>query len=308
MEEKKTILLTGATGFLGSQIADVLINNNIKVVALKRKNSDLFRCNLFKDKIDWIEIDAEGRWKQKVMNLSPSHIIHCAWIGVEAHERNDIKVQFQNFLFLNDLLEIAGLMNLTQFICFGSQSEYGLLSAKVSENSIVEPASIYGSIKVSSQQILKTYCNSNNINWIWLRLFSFIGVNENKNWLLPSLIDKIYNDEVIDMTGGEQKYSYMFVNDFALIILKIINSNIESGIYNVSGDELISIKEFVNLICEKLRYTPIINWGAIPYRLDQSMHIEGDMEKLKMQIGEYKLTSISDALDLVILNYKNQYS
>mgnify|MGYP006435077945 CR=1 FL=1 len=302
---KKNILLTGATGFLGSQIADVLVNNDIQLIALKRKNSDCYRCNSFNNKIDWVDIDVEGYWKEKVINLRPTHIIHCAWIGVEAHERNDIKTQVQNISFLSDLLEISRVIKLTEFISLGSQAEYGILNSKVSENSIVNPVSLYGATKVASQQIIKTFCNSNKINWIWLRLFSFIGENENNNWLIPSLIDKIVKDKVIDMTPGEQKYSYMFVKDFTLIILKIINSNVESGIYNVSGDELISLKELVDLIGKKLNSSPKINWGALPYRLNQSMHIEGNTSELRNQIGEYKLTSISDTLDRVIFHYKN---
>jgi len=303
---KKNILLTGATGFLGSQIADILVNNDIKLIALKRKNSDCYRCNSFNNKIDWVDIDAEGYWKDKVINLRPTHIIHCAWIGLEAHERNDIKTQVQNISFLSDLLEISRVMKLTEFISLGSQAEYGILNSKVSENSIVNPVSSYGATKVASQQILKTFCNLNKINWIWLRLFSFIGENENNNWLIPSLIDKIIKDEVIDMTPGEQKYSYMFVKDFALIILKIINSNVDSGIYNVSGDELISLKELVDLIGKKLNFSPKINWGALPYRLNQSMHIEGNTSELRNQIGDYKLTGISDTLDRVIFHYKNK--
>ena len=303
---KKVILLTGATGFLGSQIAGVLVNNDIQLVALKRKNSDCYRCNSFINKIDWVDIDAEGYWKEKVINLRPTYIIHCAWIGVEAHERDDIKTQVQNISFLTDLLEISGIMKLTQFISLGSQAEYGILNSKVSENSIVKPVSSYGAVKVASQQILKTFCNSNKTKWIWLRLFSFIGENENDNWLIPSLIDKIINGEVMDMTPGEQKYSYMFVNDFALIILKIINSNIQSGIYNVSGDEIISLKELVILIGKKLNFSPKINLGALPYRINQSMHIEGDTTALKNQIGNYKLTSINDTLDMVLGHYKNQ--
>jgi nucleoside-diphosphate-sugar epimerase len=302
---KKVILLTGATGFLGSQIADILVNNDIQLVALKRKNSDCYRCNSFNNKINWVDIDAEGYWKEKVINLKPTHIIHCAWIGVQAHERDDLKTQLQNISFLADLLEISGVMKLTQFISFGSQAEYGILDSKVSENSIVKPVSLYGASKVASQQIIKTFCNSNEIKWVWLRLFSFLGENENNNWLIPSLINKIIKGEVMDMTAGEQKYSYMFVNDFALIILKIINSNVESGIYNLSGDELISIKELVNLIGKKLNSSPKVNWGALPYRLNQSMHIEGNTSKLRNQIGDYKLTAISDTLDRIIFHYKN---
>ena len=98
----------------------------------------------------------------------------------------------------------------------------------------------------------------------------------------------------------------MYVNDFASIILKIITSKVDSGIYNISAENALSVMEISNLISKKLNILSKINWGALPYRLNQSMHIEGDTLRLKKQIGHYELTGISEALDNVILNYKNQ--
>ena len=55
---KKRILLTGATGFLGSHIARVITNYNIELIALKRENSNLYRCKTFQNKVNWINISA----------------------------------------------------------------------------------------------------------------------------------------------------------------------------------------------------------------------------------------------------------
>jgi nucleoside-diphosphate-sugar epimerase len=302
---KKRILLTGATGFLGSHIAKVIIKNDIELIALKRENSDLYRCKTFKNKINWIIIDIDGFWKETIVKLNPTHIIHSAWSSVNSNERNDLS-QIENLDFLKDLLEVSKAVKLNQFIGFGSQAEYGILKSKVREEEVLNPVSIYGSTKVAVQKILKTFCELNQIEWIWLRLFSFTGEYENNNWLIPFLVNSIINEKSIDMTLGEQKYSYMYVNDFASIILKIITSKVDSGIYNISAENALSVMEISNLISKKLNILSKINWGALPYRLNQSMHIEGDTLRLKKQIGHYELTGISEALDNVILNYKNQ--
>ena len=300
------ILLTGTSGFLGSHIAKYLVSFDFELIALKRKDSDLSRCKSFKKKITWINIDSNGVWKEKVIKLKPKYIIHSAWIGVDSVGRDDIIKQSKNISFLSDLLDISKSTNLIRFISLGSQAEYGVLNTKVSEDSEANPINLYGATKVASQQILKTFCELNKIDWVWLRLFSFIGENQDSNWLIPQLISKIKNKETIDMTMGHQKYSFIYVNDFASIIFKILNSNIDSGIYNVSSEEPYSIRELSNLISIKLKVSQKINWGALPYRLNQSMHIEGNTSKLRNQIGDYKLTAISDTLDRIIFHYKNK--
>ena len=300
---KKIILLTGATGFLGSHIAKVIVKNDIELIALKRKSSNLHRCESFKNKINWINIDIDGLWKQTIVELNPTHIIHGAWSAVNSDKRNDLN-QIENLNFLKDLLEISKSIELNQFIGLGSQAEYGILKSKVGEEKVVNPVSIYGSTKVAAQKILKTFCELNQIKWIWLRLFSFTGSNENSNWLIPFLVNSVVNKKSIDMTCGEQKYSYMHVDDFASIILKILISKVDSGIYNVSGENALSILDIGNLISKKLNLKPKINWCALPYRPYQSMHIEGDNFKLKKQIGDLELMGTNEALEKAVLNYK----
>jgi nucleoside-diphosphate-sugar epimerase len=300
------VLLTGATGFLGSHIAEHLVCNNIEVIALKREQSDFWRCKAFFDKIEWIDIDSLGIWREDVMRKSPTIIIHSAWIGVEAEERGDLKIQTENLNFLVDLLELGKHLNVKKFIGLGSQAEYGLLNKIVSEDEMTNPNSMYGAVKVASQQIVKTFCELNQINWIWLRLFSFVGERENNKWLIPSLFNAILNCKSIDMSPGEQKYSYMYVRDFAKIVLKIISSKISSGIYNLSTESSISIKKMASIIEKYTSKQPQLNWGVLPYRAGQSMLLQGNINKLKKEIGEIDFLSIEDIIKMLANDLNNQ--
>ena len=300
---KKYVLITGITGFLGSHIAENLLNNNIPVIGLKRKNSNICRCQTFKDKIIWIDIDDEEEYIFEILKYKIDIIIHGAWIGVEAHERDDWNLQTKNIHFLVTLLQIAKKLSLKKFIFLGSQAEYGTIVGIVNEEQKCEALNAYGSVKLACLEIVKTFSNINNINWIWLRLFSLFGEKENENWLFPSLIEKIKTQSEMDFTLGEQKYAYLYVKDLAIIIDKIVRFEIQSGIYNVSSDIVRSIRSLVEEVRDRINPKFQLNFGALKYRDNQSMHMQGSINKLNDQIGKLEFTDFSVAIENTIKYY-----
>ena len=298
------ILITGISGFLGSQIAKQLIFQGHELIATKRPSSDLWRCEDYANKINWININ-EATWQTKILEFRPEIIIHTAWSGVSAIERDDWDVQFSNIEFALKLLQIAKQCKVKKFIGFGSQAEYGNFSGIVDENYPLNPTSAYGVSKIVISQIIKNYCSINEINWYWCRLFSFFGEFESNNWFIPTLIDKILSIQKMDMTPGEQKYAYMYVGDLAKTIGKIVENDINPGIYNISSSKAISLLELTNKILEIIKPRESkINFGAIPYRANQSMHIQGSNLKLETAFGEkIEELDFNDSIYKVV-NYK----
>jgi nucleoside-diphosphate-sugar epimerase len=293
------VLITGISGFLGSQIAQKLCDKGFELIALKRETSDLSRCNEFSANVNWINISEN--WEQKVIELNPQIIIHSAWEGVGAQERDNWQVQTNNLQFTLKLLSIAKEVNLEKFISFGSQAEYGYFSGVIDENYILEPKSAYGLSKHLCSQTIKVFCEQNNIDWYWLRLFSFFGEKEASSWFIPTLIKNISDNKPMDMTPGEQRYAYMYIEDLAEIICNLIKSSAISGIYNLSSKNSISLKEIVEKIINIIK--PLksqVNFGAMPYRDNQPMLIQGEVSKLEGQIGEFNETSFDINLKKVV--------
>lgn len=299
---RKYILITGITGFLGSNIAENLINN-YKVIGLKRENSNVWRCEEFKNKIIWIDIDGKKDYAKEIIKYKIDTIIHGAWIGVESNERNDWSLQIKNLQFLSELLRLAEITAVKKFIFLGSQAELGNINGIVTEDQVCEPSNAYGSVKLACLEILKTFSKNNSINWIWLRLFSLFGEKEDRTWLFPSLIEKIKTENEMDLTLGEQKYAYLYVKDFALIINKIVTLQIESGIYNVSSSIVKSIRSIVEEIRDRINPRFQLNFGALKYRDSQSMHMQGSISKLNDQIGLVEFTDFSIAIENTIKYY-----
>lgn len=297
------VVVTGGTGFIGAHVIESLLNNNIEVIALKRISSDCWRCKEFKN-IHWIDIDSgDCEWKDKIISFNPDYLIHSAWIGVEANDRNDLELQVKNLNFLATLLELAKEAKIKKIICFGSQAEYGIINSKIKESAPVLPTSAYGSIKVAASEIVRSFSFLHNIDWIWLRLFSFYGEKENESWLIPSVIKKMFADSAMDFTRGEQKIAYLHIKDFGEIVALLLLKNVESGIYNVSANEAYPLKEIVEKICQRVNKDFKPNFGALDYRQNQPMHVEGDITKLLEQIGDFKFTSLDDGLESTIKYY-----
>lgn len=291
-----TVLITGITGFLGSHIAESLVSNGIQVIGLKRVESDVWRCKEIEDKITWVDIDNKGSFRDELKKYSFDTIVHGAWIGVESNTRDDWDEQSKNIPFLVSLLDVAKAVGVKKFIFLGSQAEYGNIDGKISEEHKANALNAYGSIKLACQEIVKTYCETNTINWIWLRLFSLFGEKENQNWLIPALVKTMLTTKQMDFTPGEQKYAYLYVKDYAAIMKKIITMPIESGVYNISSNEMRTIKSLVENIRDYINPEFILNFGALHYRSNQSMHMEGDTTKLCSQIGAFEFTDYNQAL------------
>jgi len=299
------VLITGITGFLGSEIAKELISKGIQVIGVKRQASDLKRIKAWGQTIEWIDADSD-LFYDSLQSANPNFIIHSAWTGVGANERDNLNIQFSNHDLLLKLLASTETLAIRKIICFGSQAEYGQFSEVISEDRPSRPTTAYGLAKQHQSEILEHFCTTKNINWIWLRLFSFFGETEDPNWFIPTLVRNILSKKPMDMTPGEQSYAYMYVKDLAKVVVDVIEKDVFSGCYNVSSKKAISLKNIVKKIEGILGVkNSTVNFGALPYRANQSMLIQGDVSKLEGQIGEILESDFDKNLEAVIENIRS---
>lgn len=303
------VLITGVTGFIGSQLAINLSQCGYQVIGLKRSTSDIFRLLSVKSQITLLNSD-EIYWKDELKKIKPDFIIHSAWEGVSALDRDNWDLQFKNIQLLNELLDLCKIIEVKKFISLGSQAEYGEYHAPVSETKELQPNSNYGFLKNISHEISRYFLQNTNTKLIWLRLFPLFGESESGNWFIPMVVKTLVENKSLDMTLGEQKYAYLYINDFCDWVVKILTNEIETGVYNISSiKNIYSLRSVVNLIALILNIeNPKINFGAIPYRKNQNMELIGDITKLQAQLNPVKLdesdfqSSLSSVIKSIIIN------
>jgi nucleoside-diphosphate-sugar epimerase len=111
----------------------------------------------------------------------------------------------------------------------------------------------------------------------------------------------------MDLTLGEQQYSYLYIKDVANVLVSSVESQAESGIYNIASDKQYSLKYILSLIRDNLNPTFNLNFGALPYRKGQSMINASSTEKANNAFGKINASDFNDKLTQTIEYYKEIY-
>lgn len=302
---KGVVLLTGITGFLGSHIAEQLSLNYI-VVGLVRNSSDLWRYEEIKNENIKLVNSGDKDYKKQLESFAPQHLVHCAWSGVAADGRDCWPSQVENISFTFDLLQLAKELVIKQFIGLGSQAEYGFFSGSIDETSPCKPLSAYGAAKLATLNIVESYCSQNNMAWYWLRIFPMYGTREGITWFIPSVIKNALENSGMDLTGCEQQYGYLYVKQFAKAIEKIVGSDPVPGVYNVAAKGSIRLRDVIELIIKKTNTTGRFNFGALPYRKNQVMHMEGNSDKFTNTFNVSLDSEFETGIDELIKYYNTK--
>ena len=292
---KMKILVTGGTGFIGSHIVRTAVSAGHEVIALRREKSNLSRCGDFEKQVTWLNQDTPD-WSQRTIAEKPAVIIHSAWTGVSAAERADWKLQATNLALFTDLLHIAGTVSLRQFVAFGSQAEYGPINGRVDETQPCHPDTAYGATKLAALTLLEGFARQNKMAYVWLRLFSIYGPGEGDQWLISSLIRQMKLGLSPQLSGCEQRYDYLHVQDLAEALLAVLRQPQKSGVFNLSSNASLPLKQVVQLIKKFTGRRVESAFGALPYRLGQSMHMEGDSTRFKHAFAFQPKISIAEGL------------
>jgi nucleoside-diphosphate-sugar epimerase len=269
------IFLTGGTGFIGSHLARALVLAGHALVVLRREQSDLSRCLDFAEEVHWLSQDAPD-WIRQAELTRPQIIIHSAWAGVGAADRDNWKLQATNLVLFADLLELAERVALSRFLAFGSQAEYGPIAGRINEEHPCQPDTAYGATKLACLALLQGWARRKNLPYVWLRLFSIYGPGEGEQWFISSLIRQMQLGQTPQLSGCEQQYDYLHVQDLAAGLLAVLRTPGPGGVFNLSSNTARPLKQVVRLVQEHTGCRTEPAFGALPYRPGQSMHMEGD--------------------------------
>jgi UDP-glucose 4-epimerase len=259
------ILLTGATGFLGSHLLEALLEKGCKVIILKRSTSDTWRINHLLEQVKSYNVDYEVLHSIfEEQNID--YVMHLATLyrkfdnGLEIKEMMD-----SNVLFPTELLELSVKYKVKGFINTGTFFEYDCSKLPVDEYAEINPFNLYAKTKLAFETILKTY--SNTLNITTLKLFSPYGEKDNGK-LIPMIISKALVNEKIELSDGLQKLDFIYEKDIVdayLCTIRTMEKKQGSGysVYNIGSGMSISIREIVSIIEQQLNKPLNKVWGNV---------------------------------------------
>ena len=109
----------------------------------------------------------------------------------------------------------------------------------------------------------------------------------------------------MDFTAGEQKYAYLYVDDLAYAVNSIIINSGLSGFYNISGKNVLTLRQLIENVRDSINKLFRLNFGVLPYRANQPMHMQGDVSRFVNTFGEFEVSDFSKALADTLEYLKN---
>lgn len=267
-------LVTGAAGFIGSNIVEKLLLLNQVVIGIDNFNTGRKR-NLFD-----IEKNVESRyWKNFYfynLNILDKNILeelfckhhidfvlhHAAISSVPYSIKYPEEVRTNNILGFNNILDLSSKYDIKSLVYASSSSVYGddKSSTKI-ETQIGTPLSPYASSKLQNEQDALSN-NNRNLKTTGLRYFNIYGRRQDPNGayaaVIPKWLDNIINNKSIYINGdGTTTRDFCCVDDVVRAnILACFNNreNIENNfIYNIASGKSVSLNQLVNLIVDCLK-------------------------------------------------------
>ena len=285
------ILVTGSSGFLGSWICRVLSLSH-EVCALVRPSSDTYRL-LSIENLQIVRRE-NSEWPAFVSAYKPDVLILADWWGVKNHDRNE-EAQFENLARMQIIALAAQEAGVGLVIGVGSQAELGPVTDRITQDLPDHPTTKYGMAKSQTRKIIHDGLAGSSTRFAWIRIFSTYGPLDADSWLIPSLIDTLSKARPMDLTLGEQEWSYLHAFDLARAFQATLENKTISGIVNVGNPQTINLKHAIGIIAKELKAEHLLNFGALEYRGDQVMKLEPACESLSA-IGWKPIVAFEDGV------------
>ena len=276
------IFLTGANGYIGSSFLKKVSKTRNTIYAVTRKKNNKRIKN-----VKWLIGPIEKEWKE----LKKADIL----VHLAAEGGYDRFANFKNCYDFNVTRSTKLIINAfnsgcRKWLIISSKKEKKIKSLKFNSKSIKifekKPDYVYAFTKALFSKICMEYSKKNNIKCRIIRLYHVYGGNEKKTRLWPSLIKTAKQNKNFEMTTGNQKTDFNYIDDVVNGLTKALNFNYKRRAFPQSWDmgsgKNMSVRKFAEIIWKKLNPKNKISFSKIKVYDKESFNVKkGNHWKIK---------------------------
>lgn len=261
----RKIVVTGAAGFVGSHVAEAVVN------AYPESQIVLFdKMTYASHSENVMHLLRDGRVQFQLADLCDADacvkavtdaelIIHLA---AESHVDNSFGNSLlftrSNVLGTHTLAEAARSNNVGLFVHVSTDEVYGqILEGDVDETAKLNPTNPYSASKAAAEMILNGYMRSYKMPVIMVRANNIFGIRQFPEKIMPTFIMRMIHGLPLQIHGsGQNRRRYLAATDFAAGVLKIVEKGSIGDAYNIGSDEEFTNAEVANMICQMFERDP----------------------------------------------------
>jgi nucleoside-diphosphate-sugar epimerase len=269
----KNIVVTGATGFVGSNLVRFLLKKDFKIYLILRTDSNFANLSDISEEVEIF------RYDNQIKNLidffsdvKPITVFHLASNFIAEHESHQIDSLIQsNITFGLHLLEAMKVSGVKQLINTGTSWQHY-------NNEDYNPVCLYAATKQAFESLIEYYVQTEGFKVITLKLFDTYGETDTRPKLI-NLLNKFADENIeLNMSPGEQMLNLVHILDVCdayYLAYEIVNAEKFTGnkVYAVESNENFKLKDIISLF-EKITGKKInVNWGGKNYRKREVMDV-----------------------------------
>jgi len=263
---KKNVLVTGATGYLGKYIVESLLNKGWDVGLLLKRDKYFSNAEQFKGKADFFEYTGTTESVvNAVLEFHPELVIHLASLFLAWHETKDITNLIEsNVLFGTQLLEAMAVNKVTKFLNTGTFWQHY-------NNEDYNPVCLYAATKESFEKIARFYVECYSMDFLTLKLFDIYGPDDPRRKLFTLLREHIGSKDPLMMSPCDQKIDLVFLGDVVEAFLtasELLFSEDMKGMteFAVSSGKTEILRRVVEIYFNTIGKPMNVVFGGRPYR------------------------------------------
>jgi nucleoside-diphosphate-sugar epimerase len=262
------VLLTGATGFIGSHTARALVAVGHEVHAIVLPNSD-------RSHLDPSLRLVTGDLLDSSFIPPPSSFdccVHLAWY-VEPGKYLESPLNEQ---WVDASIRLARTVHCRRFIAAGTCFEYAPSNGLLRESSATGPRTLYAHSKLKLFEELQQLGK----DFAWVRFFYQYGPHEDARRLVPVVINRLLRGEEAKLVPGDRRRDYLHIEDVGSAVATVALSQL-TGAINIGSGVATSVREIGLKIGELLGNPDLVKLGALSYSPTELMHVVADNTKLR---------------------------
>ena len=252
----KRAIVTGGCGFIGSHLAEKLINLGYKVIIIDNLSTGrIENISKFKNRLKFFKLDIKNKDKIDSLFKKIDLVFHCAALAdIVPSIQKPKKYYDSNVTGSLNVVSSCVKHKVKKIIYTASSSCYGISkNTPTSENEKINPEYPYALTKYLGEQIILHWSKVYKLNCISLRLFNVYGPRSRTSGTYGAmfgtfLTQKLYNKPFTVVGNGKQTRDFTYVSDIVDALIKAAKSKIKFDVMNVGSGETVSVNRIVKLL------------------------------------------------------------